>query len=98
MMTNPIPWMPLALVTALAGQCAGASKAPQPERCPAQICEGDQGGCDAVVLEHVWMWNGEACVEAYDSGCGVVGPDCDSLYPSQAQCEAAWSSCIDASR
>lgn len=89
--STPIAW----LIALLAGACAGATRAPQPDACAAQICTGDDGGCDMVVLDDVWIWNGHACVQAYDSGCSAVGPDCDSLYPSQADCQAAWSRCIE---
>jgi hypothetical protein len=93
-------------VVMLAGACAGASPPPQaasdgPSQkppaeptCAAQVCTGDDGGCDMVVLEGVWIWNGAACVEAYDSGCATLGPDCDELYATKPECESAWSRCL----
>jgi hypothetical protein len=93
-MTDATSWIIAALVAALSGSCAGASKPTQPpKQCAAQICRGE-GVCDAIVLDHVWLWNGSACVQTSDSGCSVVGPDCGSLYESKADCEAAWSACM----
>jgi hypothetical protein len=82
------------LIALLVGACAGAGQTPQPDGCVAQICGSDDAGCDAIILEGMWIWNGDACVMARTSGCGTVGPDCNALYPSQAECEAAWSHCL----
>ncbi len=69
---------------------SAASRSPE---CAPQRCGSDDGGCDAVVLESVWIWNGERCVEAYASGCGVAGPDCAALYSSRDECAQARASC-----
>ena len=79
---------------ALTGACAAAGRSSTDDRCAAQECGSDDQGCDAIVLERVWIWSGEACVESYASGCGRVGPDCASLYDTREACEAAWSECL----
>ncbi len=74
-----------------ASPASSSSRAPE---CAPQECGSDDGGCDAVVLEGVWIWNGERCVEAYASGCGRAGPDCGALYSSQDECVRARASCL----
>ena len=84
------------LFAAFACACAAAGRSTTDDRCAAQECGSDDQGCDAVVLDRVWIWDGRACVEAYASGCGRVGPDCGSLYETRGACEADWSECLGA--
>jgi hypothetical protein len=61
--------------------------------CGPQQCGSDDAGCDGLVLENLWIWNGQACVQALDSGCSAVGPDCDALYPTEDACRSATVHC-----
>lgn len=47
------------------------------------------GGCEPAPTYH---WNGEACVG--QSGCSCEGTDCSATFSSEADCEAAFSQCL----
>lgn len=79
------------LVVGLVG-CAGAPPVRpevRPDSCgrPAITIEGD---CDMVLG---YYWDGTQCLG--DSGCACTGPECDQVFVTRAECEAAHQACLD---
>jgi TPR repeat protein len=64
--------------------------------CAAQQCRGE-GACDAVLAEGRGIWTGERCESFYASGCALVGPDCEGIYPSLDACMKARAACMPGS-
>ncbi|HZO16442.1 MAG TPA: hypothetical protein VFB62_24375 [Polyangiaceae bacterium] len=66
------------------GPCGGDDCAPQ-----------DAKGTGLCLAYFGVKWNGSSCVGL--SGCSCVGSDCDELYDSNVECEAAHQSCNEPS-
>jgi hypothetical protein len=54
-----------------------------------------EGMCDAL-LPARWLWDGQACQEYVDSGCSLVGPDCERSFETRDACERAMTGCAPA--
>ncbi|MEO0323097.1 MAG: Kazal-type serine protease inhibitor [Myxococcota bacterium] len=68
-------------------ECPILPDCPPPDPCEAMEVRGE-GACEVILGV---AWDGEACV--FLSGCECVGADCEDLYASRADCEAATVEC-----